>query len=208
MTEELQRTNEWFADRCGRFTASRFFDVLATNKRTGEPLKAYHDLIWQVVVERMTGKPVEGAQGIALAWGQEVEPFARSAYELETGNVVIETGLILHPVFTFAGASPDGLLGDDGILELKSPKSSAVHLQRFIDGMPEEYRAQVQGQLWCSGRKWADFCSYDPRQKEKFQLLRIRVERDEAYIANLESAVLRAEVAAQELQAKLERIAA
>lgn len=208
MTEELQRTQAWFTDRCGRFTASRFADVMARNKRTGEPLKACHDLIWQVVVERMTGQPVEGAQGVALQWGTDCEPYARSAYELETGNVVVETGLILHPVFTFSGASPDGLIGDDGILELKAPKSSAVHLQRFIDGVPEEYRAQIMGQLWCSGRKWADFCSYDPRQKEKFQLLRIRVERDEEYIERLQVAVLQAEVAAQELQARLERIAA
>lgn len=208
MSEELQRTESWFQEKSGRFTASRFSDVLARNKNTGEPLKAYHDLIWQVVVERMTGKPVEGAQGLALAWGTDLEPFALEAYELETGNIVIETGLIVHPDYPFAAASPDGLLGDDGVLELKAPKSSAVHLQRFLDGVPEEYRCQVQGQLWCSQRTWADFCSYDPRMPESHRLLKIRVTRDEAFIAKLEAAVLEAEAAAQELQAKLERIAA
>lgn len=202
-----QRTAEWFAARCGKFTASRFADVLARNKKTGDPLKAYHDLIWQVVVERLSGQAVEGALGQALAWGTEVEPYARAEYELVTGNTVIETGLIQHPVFPFAAASPDGCIGDDGILELKAPKSSAIHLQRFIEGVPDEYRSQVQGQLWCSGRQWADFCSYDPRMPPSHRLLKIRVNRDDAYIATLQAAVLEAEATACELLERLKRIA-
>lgn len=208
MTEELQRTADWHAERAGKWTGSKFVDVLARNKKTGEPLKCYYDLIWQVVTERTTGQATEGVGGYALQWGADVEPFAREAYELETGAIVTESGFIQHPVFTFAGCSPDGLVGTDGGLEMKCPKSSAIHLERFISGVPEEYIPQIQGSMWITGRAWWDFVSYDPRQVEKFRILKIRVNRDEAFIANLEAAVLRAEVAAQELQAKLERIAA
>jgi putative phage-type endonuclease len=208
MSDDLQRTEDWHAQRAGKWTGSKFVDVLARNKRTGEPLKAYTDLIWRVVVERMTGQAVEGPTGQALAWGTEVEPFAREAYEMETGNVVTEAGFIQHPEFAFVGASPDGLIGIDGGLEMKCPKSSAVHLERFIQGVPDEYRPQIQGCMWVTGRAWWDFVSYDPRMPETHRLLKIRVNRDDAFISQLQAAVLEAEVAAQELQAKLERIAA
>lgn len=188
-----QRSPEWHADRAGKFTGSKFVDVMARNKKTGEPLKAYHDLVWQVVVERMTGQPVEGPTAAALQWGEDVEPFAREAYELETGNVVIEAGFIPHPTLAFAGASPDGLIGEDGGLEMKCPKNPAIHLERFINGLPDEYYPQIQGCMWVTGRKWWDFVSFDPRMPESHRLLRIRVERDDAYIQRLEAAVIEAE---------------
>lgn len=203
-----QRTAEWHADRAGKFTGSRFADVMARNKKTGEPLKAYHDLIWQVVVERLTGQAVEGPVGFALQWGTDVEPYAREAYELATGNIVTETGFISHPDYVFTGASPDGLIGDDGLLEMKCPKSSPVHLQRFVDGLPDEYRPQVQGQLWVTNRAWADFVSYDPRMPESHRLLKIRVNRDDSYIKQIEAYVLEAEAAACALLDRLQRIAA
>ena len=203
-----QRSAEWHCERAGKFTGSRFADVLARNKKTGEPLKAYHDLIWQVAVERMTGQAIEGPQGFALQWGADVEPYAREAYELATGNIVTETGFIAHPDYPFAGASPDGLIGDDGTLEMKCPKSSIVHVQRFIDGLPDDYRPQVQGQLWVTRRKWSDFVSFDPRMPESLRLLKIRVNRDDAYIETLQNAVLAAEAEACALIKKLERIAA
>lgn len=208
MSDDLQRTEDWHADRAGKWTGSKFVDVLARNKKTGEKIKAYYDLIWQVVVERMTGKAVEGPSGLALAWGQEVEPYAAEAYELETGNVIVKTGFIKHPELEFAGCSPDGLIGDDGGLEMKCPKDSKVHLERFISGVPDEYRPQIQGCMWVTGRAWWDFVSYDPRMPESHRFLRIRVLRDDAFIANLQAAVLEAEDEAQELHAKLLRIAA
>lgn len=208
MTEDLQRTADWHAERAGKWTGSKFVDVLARNKKTGEPLKCYYDLIWQVVTERITGQATEGAQGFALQWGTDVEPYAREAYELETGEIVTESGFIQHPVFWFAGCSPDGLVGADGGIEMKCPKSSVIHLERFISGVPEEYIPQIQGCMWVTGRAWWDFVSYDPRQQEKFRILKIRVNRDEEFIRKLEAAVLDAELAAQELQARLERIAA
>jgi putative phage-type endonuclease len=208
MSDDLQRTADWHADRAGKWTGSKFVEVLARNKKTGEPLKAYHDLIWQVVVERMTGQAVEGPSGLALAWGKEVEPYAAEAYELETGNVITHTGFINHPKYPFAGCSPDGLVNADGGLEMKCPKSSAVHLERFLSGVPEEYVAQIQGGLWVTGRAWWDFVSFDPRMPETHRFLKIRVNRDEEFIAKLEAAVLEAEVKATELQEKIMRIAA
>lgn len=208
MSDELQRTEEWHLQRSGRFTASRFADVLARNKKTCEPLKAYHDCIWQVVSERLTGQPTDGATGFALQWGTEVEPYAKEAYELETGNIVTDAGFILHPDYDFAGCSPDGLIGTDGGLELKCPKSSIVHLERFISGVPAEYVPQIQGCMWVTGRKWWDFASFDPRMPESHRLLIIRVERDQAFIDRLDEAVYKANSAALELLEKLNQKAA
>lgn len=205
MADELQRTDEWHAERAGKFTGSRFADVLARNKRTGEPLKAYHDLIWQVVVERMTGKAVEGPSGFALQWGSDVEPYAREAYELETGHVVKQSGFIQHPDHPFVGCSPDGLIGTDGGIEMKCPKNPAVHLERFISGVPDEYLPQVQGCMWVTGRQWWDFVSYDPRMPESHRMLRISVLRDDAYISKLAAAVLEAESAAHALYERIVR---
>jgi predicted phage-related endonuclease len=174
---------------------------MARSKKNGEPLKAYNDLVWQLVVERMTGQPVEGPVGHALKWGTEVEPYAREAYELETGNIVSEAGFVTHPKFGFAGASPDGLIGDDGGLEMKCPKDSRIHLERFSEGIPEEYVPQVQGNLWVTSRRWWDFVSYDPRMPESHRIYIQRIERDERYIAELETAILAAEAV---VQAKLE----
>lgn len=202
-----QRSAEWLQVRAGKFTGSRFVDVMARNKRTGEPLKAWHDLVWQIVAERMNGQPLEGPSGYALQWGADVEPFAREAYELETGELVQESGFILHPEFDFVGASPDGLIGSDGGLEMKCPKSSIVHLQRFLDGMPDEYMPQVQGCMWVTGRKWWDFVSYDPRTSESHRLFRVRIDRDEAYIKALQASVLEAEEAAQKLMNQLKEAA-
>lgn len=198
-----QGTQAWKQERAGRFTASRFVDVLARDKRNGRHLKAWHDLVWDVAVERLTGVPEEGPSGYALQWGREVEPYAREAYEFASGNIVTASGFIVHPKYDFAGCSPDGLISTDGGLELKSPKSSKVHLIRFVEGMPEEYKSQVQGCMWVTGRQWWDFASYDPRMPESHRLFRVTIERDESYISLLEEAVLEAEAKVQEILAML-----
>ena len=202
-----QGSAEWLAERAGKWTGSKFADIMARDKRTGKPLKSRSDAIWQVVVERMTGIPVEGPVGYALQWGSDVEGFAREAYELETGDVVQQVGFIQHPDFPSVGASPDGLIGTDGGLELKCPRSSAIHLERFLSGVPAEYIPQIQGCMWVTGRSWWRFCSYDPRMPESHQLLQILVPRDEMIIAQIADAVIGAEQDARELQARLERIA-
>lgn len=200
MSTADQRTEEWRQDRAGKFTGSRFVDVLARSKTdASKKLKAWHDCVWQVVVERMTGQPMEEINAFALQWGKDVEPYARQAYELETGLIVSEVGFIDHPVYAFAGCSPDGLIGADGGLEMKCPKNSAIHLQRFISGMEDEHIPQVQGCMWVTGRKWWDFVSYDPRMPEKYRIFRHRYERDDEIIAKIESAVIEAEAEASKI---------
>lgn len=188
-----QRSDDWYALRAGRFTGSKFNALMQKNKTTGKPLKARADLIWQLAVERMTGRPCEGPDGVALAWGRECEPYACAAVEIETGENVEHAGFLIHPQHTFVGVSPDGLIGEDGGLELKCPRDSAVHLERFLAGMPEEYVAQVQGAMYVTGRQWWLFASFDPRMKESHRLFMHKVERDEAYIAQLEAALIAAE---------------
>lgn len=199
MSDELQRTEEWRKDRAGKFTGSIFADLIARHKKTGERLKSFTDCIWNVAVERMSGKPTEGPTGFALQWGTDVEPYAREAYELETGNTVVESGFIQHPTIDYAGCSPDGLIGTDGGLEIKSPKSLRIHLERFLDGVPAEYMPQVQGCMWATGRQWWDFVSYHPDAPESHRLLIIRVKRDEKMIAEIEASVIESEVKVQEL---------
>lgn len=193
-----QGTPEWHSERAGRFTGSKFCDVMARNKKDGKPLKAYHDLIWQLVVERMTKQQEMGLDSYALRWGKEVEPFARDAYERQTGYFVEQVGFIVHPKYDFVGASPDGLIEDVGGLEMKAPKNSGIHLERYIEGVPEEYIPQIQGGLWVTGRKWWSFVSYDPRMPPSHRLLIINVERDEPYISKLEASVLEAEELVQQ----------
>lgn len=187
-----QRSEDWFLLRAGKFTGSRFSDVLARNKKTSAPLKAYDDLIMQLAVERFTGQPLEGASGFALQWGADVEPFARDAYELETGNIVSQAPFIVHPKYPFVGASPDGLVGSASGLELKCPKDPRVHVLRFIEGMPDEFIPQVQGCMWVTERETWDFASYDPRMPESHRLYIQTIKRNDAFIKQLEEAVIEA----------------
>lgn len=194
MSDIEQGSPEWLAQRAGKFTGSRFVDLTARNKRKpDEKLKSFDDAVWDVVVERLTGQPQEGINSYSLQWGKDVEPYAREAYELATGSFVTQSGFIQHPAYAFAGCSPDGLIEDDGGLELKCPKDSAVHLERFLKGIPEEYVPQVQGSLWITGRQWWDFASYDPRMPPELRLFRVRIQRDESFIKHIESSVLEAE---------------
>ena len=197
-----QGSIEWKRQRAGKFTASRFFDLLRRNKDGKRP-KAYHDCIWDVVVERLSGQPVEGPTGFALQWGTDVEPFARDAYELHSGHMIEQVGFIDHPAIPNCGGSPDGLIGTHGGIEIKCPKSSAVHLQRFIDGAPSEYVPQMQGLLWITGRDWWRFVSLDPRMPDSHRLLIIPVERNEKMIAEIAAEVQEAEEAAQRILAQI-----
>jgi putative phage-type endonuclease len=195
---DLQRTEEWHLERCGHVTASRFCDVLAVGK-TGKPLKAREDYLMRLVTERLTGQQVESADSFAMAWGRDAEPFARSAFEAETGLIVTEAPFIKHGSIQWVGCSPDGLIGKDSGYESKCPKNSAVHLQTIRDGMPEEHMAQVQGCMWVTGRKFWEFVSFDPRMPEHLRLYRETINRDDVFIANLEKEILKflAEVEAQ-----------
>lgn len=181
-----QGTPEWFAARVGIATASCFGSILATIK-TGEAAER-RNYRAQLVVERLTGKPVGGFQSAAMKQGTEREPLARAAYEIRTGAFVDEIGFCRHDTLE-CGASPDGLIDADGALEIKCPEL-ATHLAYLrLKAEPAAYSAQIQGQLWITGRQWCDFVSFNPDFPEHLQLIVRRIPRDEKAIASLEFAV-------------------
>jgi predicted phage-related endonuclease len=177
-----QRSEQWFADRAGRITASRFVDAIAMNKRTGAPTAARDTYMRSIVAEILSGRPRHSVSSQSLSWGTEAERFAIQAYELDRGVFVEESGFIVHPEFDYIGGSPDGLVGNDGLIEIKCPHDEQVHIGTWLDGMPTDHIPQVQGNLMVTGRKWLDFISYDPRQSERFQLYVQRIGRDDEYI--------------------------
>lgn len=180
-----QRSDEWFAARMGKVTASRISDVMA--KKTTAARKNY---MADLVVERLTGERVEGYVSAAMAWGTEQEPVARAEYEFTQDVVVEEVGFVPHPSVKNSGASPDGLVGDDGLVEIKCP-NTATHLETIINrNIDRKYRLQMMWQMACTCRKWCDFVSFDPRLPAKHQLVIIRVQRDDAEISAIEAAVI------------------
>jgi putative phage-type endonuclease len=182
-----QRDDDWYAARCGKATASRFRDAMATLKN-GQPAQAAKDYLTELVVERLTGNPIQKFTTAAMLWGTEQEAAARAAYEQRTGIEVEETGFVAHDVL-YAGCSPDGLVDWDGLIEIKCPYNSAVHIETLLGGMPADHMAQVQGQMWITGRQWCDFVSFDPRMPEPLQLHVQRINRYPAYVAVLERQV-------------------
>ena len=179
-----QRTEEWYKARLGKATASRFKDVLATT-RSGYSASRQNYMA-ELVTEILTGQPASTYSSAAMEWGTETEPVARLEYTLETGNEVEETGFWLHEILP-VGASPDGLVGEDGLIEIKCP-NTATHIETLrTKKLPKQYVAQVQGQLWITDRRWGDFMSYDPRLPENAQKVIIRVERDDEFIQNLQA---------------------
>lgn len=188
-----QRTDEWHKQRAGRITGSRFADAMAMDKRN--PLKSTESrnkYLREIVAEIISGEPPAEIDSRPLAWGRDAEPIARSEYEDETGNIVKDAGFTLHPQYDFVGASPDGLVGADGIIEIKCPYSREVHVRTMLEGdMPSEHMAQVQGVMWVTGRQWCDFISYRPDFPEEARMFVKRIERDDAYIADMEQKLLR-----------------
>lgn len=211
-----QRTEEWFAERAGRITASRMADVMTERERgefksgprKGQPKpqpKNLVDYAYQLAAERLTGIPRKQVKAAALTWGREVEPAAMAAYQAETGEIVESCGFIVHPQHDFIGASPDFLVGFEGGGEIKSPESSEVHLETLLNGLPPEHIAQIQGGLWVTGRQWWDFVSYHPSFSEKHRLYIQRVSRDDEYISGMESACLLLEADVQHIINELNR---
>jgi putative phage-type endonuclease len=188
MSEVEQGTPEWFAQRCGKATASRISDIVAKTKTGYSASRANY--MAQLVVERMTQTVGESYSNTAMEWGTENEPFARAAYEAKTGNLVDQVGSIDHPTIPMSSASPDGLIGEDGCLEIKCPNTS-THIDTLLGAEPvKKYYDQVQWQMRCTDRKWCDFVSFDPRMPAHLQLFVKRIERNDVYIAELESEVV------------------
>lgn len=181
-----QGSEAWLSDRAGHVTASRFADVLDVGAN-GKPKKARDDYMMKLVAERITGQASDSATSAAMAWGHDAEPFARTAYETQTGRIVTESNFLRHPTMKWVGASPDGLIGADGGYESKCPHNSAVHLRTIRDGIPLEHTAQVQGCMLVSGRAWWDFISFDPRMPPDLRLYVQRIPRDDVYINALQN---------------------
>ena len=195
-----QGTEAWLQARAGKATASRAGDVLA-KIRSGESASRYNYKA-QLVTERLTGLPTDSYTSAEMQWGIDHEAEARAVYEAVNDVEVIETGFKQHNNLD-AGASPDGLVGTDGLIEIKCPNSIS-HIKTIIDGTaPKKYIPQMMMQMWITNRKWCDFVSYDPRLDPKNAYFCVRVERDDEYIANLEKEVTAFLIEVDELVTKL-----
>jgi len=183
IVDVVQGTPEWKSARAGIVTASRINDVMAKIK-TGEAA-ARRDYRAQIIAEILTGTPQDpDYENTAMIWGKEQEPNARSAYEMAQGVMVQQVGLVLHPALDRSAASPDGLV-DDGLLEIKCPKT-ATHLNYLLENrVPKEYENQMLWQMACCERAWCDFVSFDPRLPEDMQLFIKRFSRNEARILEI-----------------------
>lgn len=187
MSNIVQGSPEWFAARLGKVTASRVADVTRRTKTGFSTSRANY--MAELIAERLTGETAPSFTNAAMQWGTDKEPEARAAYEFRTDTEVAQVGFITHPLIPDSGASPDGLVGDDGMVEFKCP-NTATHLDALlgaaIDG---DYIKQVQWQMVCAGRQWCDFVSYDPRMPEALRMTKQRVSRDDKLIESLEKDV-------------------
>lgn len=176
-----QGSIDWLYERVGLCTASRFKDAIDTLKigKSSAKRDAYK---WELVIERITGQPVQHYESTAMQHGTEHEPLARMAYCGKTSAFVDEVGFHRHPEL-MVGGSPDGLVDDDGGIEIKCPFNSANHLTCWLTGMPDEHIPQVQGLMWLLDRQWWDFVSYDPRLPAPLDLYVQRIPRDDKYIS-------------------------
>ena len=193
-----QGTDEWKAERLGKATGSRISDIITRLKSGGFSAmrKAYAT---QLAIERISKQPYSFQPNAAMQHGTNTEPLARDAYRATIFEEVTEVGFVNHPTIPNAGASPDGLVGDDGLVEIKCPESH-THIGYLLDGIvPERYFAQIQWQIACTGRKWCDFVSYDPRCPEELQLFIKRVDYDECFVATTEEMVRKFLVEVDEL---------
>ena len=188
MTEEIiQGSDEWKQLRLGKVTASRVADVVVRTKTGYGAGRANY--MAQLIAERLTNVVADAYTNAAMQHGTETEPEARSAYEFYQGVAVKEVAFVPHPRIDQAGCSPDGLVEDDGLVEIKCP-NTATHLDTLLgQAVPSKYLDQMQFQMACTGRKWCDFASYDPRMPENMRLFVRRVERDDKRIAELETEI-------------------
>lgn len=181
-----QGTPEWLAERSGKVTASALSNVMMAKTAAG-----YQNYMAQLICERLTGQPVETFKSAAMEYGTETEPQARAFYELESGNDVTECGFIPHPTLANSGASPDGLIGPDGGLEIKVPQP-AKHIKNLMGGtIDKTYMLQMQWAMACTGREWWDFVSFNPTFPDHLKIHIQKVERNVETIEEITGAVTR-----------------
>ena len=179
-----QRTDKWHQARLGKVTASRISDVMAVAKNGVAVTRQNYEA--QLIAERLSGQPTPTFTNAAMQWGTDQEPNAKSAYSFIVDSDVEETGFVDHPLIKMSGASPDGLIGNDGLIEIKCP-NTATHL-RFLETekIDKRYRYQMNWQMACTGRQWCDFVSYDPRLPDRFGIKILRIMRDDLLIEDIE----------------------
>jgi len=183
----IQGSPEWHAARLGKITASRVVDVMARTKAGWGASRANYAA--ELIAERLTSNSAPSFTNDAMRWGTDQEPYAREAYARRFGVDVYEIGFVDHPEVAMSGASPDGLIGTDGLCEIKCP-NTATHLDTLLSGsVPGKYQTQMQWQMACTGREWCDFASFDPRLPLNMQLFVQRVPRDVGLILELETEV-------------------
>ena len=180
-----QGTDEWFAARLGKVTASRAADVMT---KKGSAARA--NLSAQLVLERLTNTKGESFSSAAMQWGVDQEPFARAAYEAHSGVWVDTVGFVQHPTIERAGASPDGLVGHDGLVEIKCPNTATMIDTLLTGKVPSNYATQMQMQMACTGRAWCDYAVFDSRMPVKAQLFVKRVQRDQKFIDDLNKEII------------------
>lgn len=194
----MQGTDEWHAERLGRVTASRIADVMMKPTTAG-----YQNYRAQLVCERLTGVPTEGFTSAAMQHGIETEPQARAMYTMHTGRAVDQVGFIPHPSLDWSGASPDGLVGETGLVEIKCPQP-AEHIRMLTGGaIQSKYVLQMLWQMECTGRDWCDFVSFNPAFPDDLQLHVDRVQKDSARIDEIREAVSEFLASVDETLAKL-----
>lgn len=183
----IQGSIEWKLERLGRVTASRIADLTARTKTGWGASRANYAA--QLIAERLTGVPADSFTNAAMQHGTDTEPAARASYAFVTDILVSEVGFVPHPMIEMSGCSPDGLAGDDGLIEIKCP-TTATHLETLLGAeINGKYVKQMQWQMACTGRQWCDYCSFDPRLPVELQIKIIRVPRDDGVIVALESDV-------------------
>lgn len=183
-----QGTEEWAQARLGKVTASRVSDVIAKTRSGWAASRKNYAA--ELIAERLTGTPTQSYTNAAMQWGLDTEPQARAAYEFFRDASVQEVGFMEHLEIPMTGASPDGLVGEDGMVEIKCP-NTATHIDTLLNkAIPDKYIVQMQWQMRCADRQWCDYVSFDPRMPESLRLFVERIKRDDDRIGELEAAVI------------------
>lgn len=202
MSELIQGTDEWLLARSGKVTASRISDLM-TKTRSGGYGAGRKNYMAELIVERITGKPAEHFISAPMIWGTETEPQARHAYEFYNAIEVVEVGFVDHSTISECGASPDGLIGADGLIEIKCP-NTATHIETLLsEKIDAKYIKQMQFQMACTEMEWCDFVSFDPRMPENLRMFVKRVPRDKDMITEIEVEIRKFKI---EMEEKIERL--
>jgi putative phage-type endonuclease len=188
VVECIQGSAQWLEARHGKITASRIADVMDVLKKGGEGASR-RNYRMELAAERLSGRSEAHFVSPEMQWGSDMEPQARETYSFLTGSNVSQVGLVIHPTMDYAAASPDGLVGEDGCCEFKCPKTTTHIKWMLAGGVPEEHQLQCLWVMACTGRKWCDFSSFDPRLPAGLRMFVVRMERNEEAIQIAEDLV-------------------